>query len=137
MSERWQRVLTENEYYDGPVFGIVEFRGTPHVYERQWDPALDEYGDLFLLSPIEPGLLALVMEDWEIWLRWDAAFKRGEADVQTHPALPAEQARHQEIQLLIGDRLEAKRGGPIRQYAALKVEEGAWWVKWLAPQLPA
>ncbi len=130
MNDNWQRILTEHEYYDGPVFGIAEFRGAPHVYERQWNPALDEYGELFLLSPIEPDLLDLVMEDWEIWLRWDAAFKCGEADEKSHPALPGEQGRHLEIQELIGNRLESKRGGPIKQYAILKIVDREWRVMW-------
>ncbi len=130
MNDSWQRILTQNEYYDGPVFGIAEFRGVPHVYERQWDPALDEYGEFFLLSPIEPDLLDLLMEDWEIWLRWDAAFKRGEADEKSHPALPDEQGRHQEIQELIGDRLESKRRGPIKQFANLKIVDREWRVMW-------
>jgi hypothetical protein len=130
MDDNWQRILTENEYYDGPVFGIAEFRGAPHVYERQWDPALDEYGEFFLLSPIEPDLLDLVMEDWEIWLRWDAVFKRGEAGEESHPALPDERVRHLEIQELIGDRLESKRGGPIKQFANLKYADRECWVMW-------
>src|SRR4051812_2948137 len=130
MSDGWQRILTEEEYYDGPVFGIAEFQNVPHVYERQWDSALEEYGEVFLLSPIEADLLALVMEDWKIWLRWDAAFQRGDINAETHPALPAERARHEEIQSLVGGRMEAKRGGPIKQFGVLKIVEGEWRVKW-------
>jgi hypothetical protein len=137
MSDNWQCILTVNEYYDGPVFGIAEFRDVPHVYERQWDPALDEYGAYFLLSPIEPDLLDLVMEDWEIWLRWVAACKRGEVDEKTHPALPEEQGRHQEISELIGDRLELKRGGPIKQFGNLEIVDGELRVQWADTPPPA
>jgi hypothetical protein len=38
------------------------------------------------VQPIDPELLALVLEDWDIWNRWSDAFDRGEASQETHPA---------------------------------------------------
>jgi hypothetical protein len=130
MSDVWQRLLTINEYYDGPIFGIAELDGKPHVYDREWNAEADEYGPRFRLSAIEPDLLALVSEDWEIWLRWDAAFKRGEIDLSSHPALPSERARHEEIKALIGNRLEAKRDGPLMKFGDLEIRNREWFVKW-------
>jgi hypothetical protein len=130
MDEKWQLILTVNEFHDGPLFGIAEFRDAPHVYERQFDPEADEYGDLFLLSPIDPDLLDLVLEDWTIWQRWAAAFGRGKVHLKSHPALPADRARHRQIKALIGDRFEAKRGGPIRQFATFNKEGPEWFVRW-------
>ena len=130
MSGKWRRIFTVNEYYDGPVLGVAEFRDALYVYERQWDPALNRYGELFRLAPIEPDLLALVLEDWEIWLRWDSALKRGEADEESHPALPDERQRHREIQEFIGDRLESKRDGSIKQFGTLKFANRQYWVRW-------
>src|SRR5215470_18908524 len=72
------RVLTINEYYDGPRLGIAELNGVPHIYEAEFDHRTEEYGDTYFLSPIDAELLALVLEDWAIWRRWNAAFKRGE-----------------------------------------------------------
>ena len=46
------------------------------------------------------------MEDWEIWLRWERAFHEGKTPQQTHPALPEDRARHEELARLIGDRLD-------------------------------
>jgi hypothetical protein len=100
------RILTVNEYYDGPRLGIAELDGVAHVYEAEFDHSTDEYGDTYFLSPVEPELLALVLEDWEIWLRWQAAHERGDADLQSHPALPAERARHEELRRRIGSRLK-------------------------------
>jgi hypothetical protein len=100
------RVLTVNDYYDRPRFGVAEYRGVPDIYEADFDNNSDEYGDTYFLSPIEQELLELVFEDWAIWLRWEAAHKRGEASVDTHPCLPSERMRHEELKRLIGDRLK-------------------------------
>jgi hypothetical protein len=100
------RVLTVNDYYDGPRLGVAEYRGVPHIYEAEFDHSSDEYGDTYFISPIKQELLSLVLEDWEIWLRWEAAHKRGEASVDTHPCLPSERMRHEELKCLIGDRLK-------------------------------
>ncbi len=100
------RVLTINEWYDGPRLGIAELTGIPHVYEAEFDHSMDEYGDTFFLSPVEPELLALVLEDWDIWLRWNDAYKSGRAPLESHPALPHERRRHEELRIAIGDRLK-------------------------------
>jgi hypothetical protein len=100
------RVLTINDYYDGPRLGIAEFGGVPHIYEAEFDHSSDEYGDTYFLSPIGEELLTLVLEDWDIWCRWDFAYESGEVDVSTHPALPSERARHECLVQLIGGRLK-------------------------------
>ena len=105
-TDAWDRVYTVNEYYDGPKLGVADYRGKPHIYERQFDTDKDDYSERFLLSPIDPELLALLLEDWKIWLRWDAAYRQGNATVKTHPALPEERQRHDELSKLIGDRLK-------------------------------
>ena len=66
----WDRVYTVNDYYDGPRLGIADVDGVPHIYEAEFDYSSDEYGDTYFVSPVDEGLLALVLEDWEIWLRW-------------------------------------------------------------------
>jgi hypothetical protein len=104
------RVLTINDYYDGPRLGIAEFGGVAHIYEAEFDHSWEDHngelcGDTYFVSPIAPDLLDLVLEDWAIWLRWDAAFKSGETDLDTHPALPHERLRHEELKQLTGDRL--------------------------------
>jgi hypothetical protein len=101
------RVFTINDYYDGPRLGIAEVSGIPHIYEAEFDHSTEEYGDTYFLSPVEKELLALVIEDWEIWCRWDNARKRGEATNETHPALPYERPRHEELKRLIGGRLKS------------------------------
>ena len=101
------RVLTINDYYDGPRLGIAELDGIPHIYEAEFDHSSDDYGDTYFLSSIDPHILNAVLEDWAIWCRWHDAFKRGDAPIETHPVLPHERLRHGELKLLIGDSLRS------------------------------
>src|SRR5262245_56291606 len=80
----WDQIYTINKYYDGPELGVADYRGKPHIYERQFDTERDDYSERFLLSPIDPELLSLVLENWEIWLRWDSAYRQGNATIKTH-----------------------------------------------------
>jgi len=105
----WDRVYTVNKYYDGPRLGIADLNGVPHIYEAEFDDSSDEYGDTYLVSPVDEKLLAFVLEDWEIWLRWDSAFKRGEVSVETHPALAQDHERHEALKMAVGDRLRVDR----------------------------
>lgn len=100
------RILTVHDYYDGPRLGIAEHNGIPHIYEAEFDYNADEYAETYFLSPIAEDLLALILEDWQIWLRWDKEFKAGRVDRETHPALPSDRANHERLASLIGDRLK-------------------------------
>ncbi|QDZ29346.1 hypothetical protein [Noviherbaspirillum sp. UKPF54] len=102
-----ERVLTVNDYYDGPRLGIAEVNGIPHIYEAEFDHSTDEYGDTYFVSPVSDELLALVLEDWAIWLRWNAAYKRNEVTIESHPALPHERARHEQLKTAIGNRIRS------------------------------
>jgi hypothetical protein len=99
------RVLTVNDYYDGPRLGVAEFNGVPHIYEAEYDHSSEEYGDTYFLSPIEQSLLALVLEDWEIWTRWHSKFKTGEVSQDSHPALPEDRSRHEILKRELDGRL--------------------------------
>jgi hypothetical protein len=46
-------------------------------------------------------VLALALEDWAIWLRWEQAFYSGRTTLDTHPALPEERARSVELAQLL------------------------------------
>ncbi|MBR1245843.1 hypothetical protein JQ609_02740 [Bradyrhizobium sp. AUGA SZCCT0169] len=105
----WDRVHTVNNYYDGPRLGIADFDGVPHIYEAEFDYSSDEFGDTYFASPVDENLLALVTEDWEIWLRWNSAYRRGDASIETHPALARDRERHEALKIAIGDRLRVDR----------------------------
>lgn len=101
-----ERVYTMTDFYDGPRGGIADFEGRPHLYESEWDDLADNYASTFRLSPVTPEVLALALEDWAIWERWLAAFNAGETTQDTHPALPADRARHEELQRALHGRLQ-------------------------------
>jgi hypothetical protein len=105
----WDRVHTVNDYYDGPRLGIADVDGVPHIYELEFDDGSDEYNDRYFVSPIDESLLALVLEDWEIWLLWQSAFERGEVSIESHPALPEDRERHEALKIAIGDRFKVDR----------------------------
>lgn len=126
----WQSVHTVNEFYDGPIFGVADYEGTPHVYEAPWDDVEEQYGPLFRLSTIEPELLALILEDWAIWLRWETAFHEGLTPHETHPALPVDRRRHEELKAQIGGRFDEKRGGPILKRGEFRSRDGVLQVLW-------
>jgi hypothetical protein len=102
--EKMDRVLTVNDFYDLPRVGIAELNGVPHIYEGIFDESLDEYSDTYYLSPIDQDLLLLALEDWEIWIRWQRDFNAGKITLKSHPALPEDRSRHEEIRGNIGDR---------------------------------
>ncbi|TWU05788.1 hypothetical protein [Stieleria varia] len=101
----FETVHTMTDYYDGPRGGVADFRGTPHVYESEFSDTLGNYTDSFRLSPITDDLFQLALEDWAVWLRWNAAYKRGDTPHETHPALPDDRARHEELQRLLNGKL--------------------------------
>jgi hypothetical protein len=91
-------VFTVTDYYDGPRSGIANFRGKPHLYECIFDQTANDYTDTYLLTPVSDEMFSLAMEDWQIWKRWEVA-RAGHATVDSHPALPDDRARHEEIAL--------------------------------------
>ena len=127
--EPWDRIYTVNGYHDGPQLGVAEYQGKPHIYQKQFDADADEYTNQFLLSEIEPALLALVLEDWEIWLRWNVAYRQGQVSVDTHPALPDERPRHNELKKLIGDRLKPDLSHSVIKWARFNDQQTE--VQWL------
>jgi hypothetical protein len=123
------RVLTINDYYDGPRLGNAELDGVPHIYEAEFDHSTDEYGDTYFLSPIDERLFALVLEAWAIWCRWHLAYSRNEVTLESHPALSEDRQRHEELQRLIGDGLKTNPSSRKRYRATFSTpveSRGTW-----------
>jgi hypothetical protein len=102
------------DYYDGPRAGIAPFDGVPYFYESEWADGENTETDVFRLSPVPQDVLRLALEDWQIWRRWEAAFYRGETTKDTHPALPEDRARHDELATLLKDRTSVDASKAIR-----------------------
>jgi hypothetical protein len=123
----FETVHTCTDWYDGPRRGVADLGGVPHLFESQW--ADGEYldNDTYLLTPIDLETLALALEDWAIWQRWVTAFHRGEATRDTHPALPADRPRHDELDRLLAARLMIDPGRSVRKFATFHVREDPAW----------
>ena len=107
-------------YHDQPRMGVAHFDGGPHYYEREFDDAADEYSDVYSLIPISEPTFGLVMERWQIWLRWKAAFDASETTIETHPALPHERARYDELDQVIRQEIAANRPMAVPARAAFE-----------------
>ena len=107
-------VHTVTDYYDGPRGGIADFHGKPHLYSSLWDESADDWSDTFLLQPVDEQTFLLAMEDWAIWCRWERAYHSGQTPHATHPALPNERARHDELNALLTPKLQVDPKQAIR-----------------------
>ena len=101
----FERVHTMTDYYDGPRRGVADFAGQPHLYESTFDNDADNYIDIFRLSPVAQDVFALALEDWQIWPRWETAFHNGHTTQDTHPALPDDRCRNNELDAILKERL--------------------------------
>ena len=118
----YERVFSVYDYYDGPRRGVANFLGKPHLYECVFDEEEGDYSNLFRLTPIGEDALRLALEDWDIWRRWEYAFRTGRATEDAHPALPEDASRHAELKLLLDKALvadEEKAITRIGQFCAL------------------
>ena len=97
-------VVYTYDWHDGPRQGVADLQGTPHVFQSEWRDCGDTDIDTFLLIPIDPDIFALVLEDWAIWRRWETAFYQGAATQETHPALPEDRSRYEELERLLEGR---------------------------------
>ena len=122
MSEEipFERVFTMTDYYDGPRTGIANFRGIPHLYESKWSDLGDDFEDSFLLTPINQDVFDAALEDWAIWLRWEEAFHRGEAPQESHPALPADRLRHEELEKQLAGQLVTNPASAIEAHGEFR-----------------
>ncbi len=133
----WDHVLTINDYHDRPILGVAEVAGVPHIYELEFDNIADEYGDVYLVSPVNQDLLSLILEDWAIWQRWYAAYNRKEVSIETHPSLPEDFQRHNYLKTAIADRFHADRERAMRLKGEFRnVHKNRGWddaeVRWLS-----
>jgi hypothetical protein len=69
---RLETVYTVNAYYDGPERGVANFDGAPHAYERLSERH-DGKPEDYRLSPIDAVALEAVLEDWKLYLKWEAS----------------------------------------------------------------
>jgi hypothetical protein len=102
---RWENVYTVTDREGpSPLTGAADCGGVPHLYARVFLEAEQEYADEYRIMEIDRDLLVLLVESFQIFLRWRAAFDGRTASLGTHPALPDERPRHEALKATIGDR---------------------------------
>ncbi|HWY30681.1 MAG TPA: hypothetical protein VNX46_08015, partial [Candidatus Acidoferrum sp.] len=109
----------------GPRGGIADYHGKPYLYSSFWDEATDDWSDTFLLQPVDEETFRLAMEDWAIWCRWERAYHSGQTPHATHPALPDERARHDEISMVLTPKLQVDPKKAIRVRGRFEVRTPA------------
>jgi hypothetical protein len=119
----YDKVYTVTDYYDGPRAGVADFNGQPHYYECQFDDVQSNWSDIFLLKRIDSETFQLALEDWEIWEHWNVAREEGRVSLDTHPALPEERERHNEISIILQSKLKSEPEKDIKAKAAFEVVE--------------
>ncbi len=138
----YEQVFTVTGYYDGPRQGVANFKAQPHFYDCIFDEAQQEYSNLYRLTPVAPDIFDLANEDWAIWQRWELAFHTGRTTLESHPALPQERGRHEEIRAVLDSALQRNsqnciiRAGSFEAIGTPKLPKGVsrpLQVKWTEP----
>lgn len=142
MERPFERVYTVFEYWDGPRAGFADFDGVPHAYQSIFRQDLDDWDPdgRFELSPVSAEVLQLALEDREIWRRWEQAYQAELTTLSTHPALPEDRARHQQIRPAVELSMQIDPAhrrvaiGDFRRYGSShpgrKPLDEAWHVRW-------
>lgn len=114
------QLCTVTGYYDGPREGLCTLGGAWHVFRSTWDEAAQDYADYFQLAPVPDDIAALFLEAWAIWQRWEAAFYAGSTTIESHPALPADKPRDDELKRITEGFLAATDWQIKRQMKVLE-----------------
>ncbi|MEM7156486.1 MAG: hypothetical protein AAF799_26785 [Myxococcota bacterium] len=93
----WDKIYSVPDWWDHPRGGVTNFRGVPHRFASEFAD-IDADDDIYALTPLSDEVFRLALEDWQIWRRWEQAYQARRTTMETHPALPADQERHREIE---------------------------------------
>ena len=96
-----ERVYVENDWYDGPRAGIADVLGRPHRFESFFDEYVDDYLGTFAVWPIDDEQLRLEIEQWQIFVEWNARYEAGEAGIDLHPGQGGVSSRWDELDKLL------------------------------------
>ena len=61
------KVLTIDDWWDGPVIGLTTYNGMICIYFRIFDIQIDEYCGDYFLTPIDDSEAKMIMEEWNEW----------------------------------------------------------------------
>ncbi len=93
--QRRERVHACWDWWDGPVSGVVDYEGAPHLFERRFDDEMDEWSNVYGLIPVTRDEFAWLMQRWQIWLDYEAAEDSERGDIWG--VLPQDAIRAEEL----------------------------------------
>jgi hypothetical protein len=67
VDELYERVHAIEYFWDGPRSGVADFGAKPHAFDSQFDEAVDDWSDEYVLTPIDEPTLTRVREVGEPW----------------------------------------------------------------------
>lgn len=122
----WNRVVTIEDFWDRPRSGIAFHDGDLVAYKSLWDIDADDYSDQYGIAPIDENLLPLIEERLSIFIRWSNAFHAGETPRETHPALPADRSRYDELTSILDPHIKVDPENCKRLCAEFKSVQPGW-----------
>ncbi len=123
----FETIHTITEWWDGPRSGIANYQGIPHFFESLWRDVNGRGEDVFLLSPVDAETFQLALEAWGIWQRWETAFYQKQANLDTHPALPEDRSRHEELKQLLDVKLVIDAAHAVQKRARFRECQNQPW----------
>jgi hypothetical protein len=100
----FEKVHVETDWHDGPRAGIASIHGIPHRFKSNFDEQGDEFLSTFLVWPVSSRELELEIEQWGMFVEWNARFESGEAGTDSHPGAGGINARWDEIEAAVRQR---------------------------------
>ena len=62
-----EKVITINNWWDGPLIGLAYYNGVVCIYERIFDEIKDDWSDEYYLTPINSDLQNEILNEWQEW----------------------------------------------------------------------
>ncbi|MGH1554534.1 hypothetical protein ACRAWF_29220 [Streptomyces sp. L7] len=70
ITDGFERVIVELEWYDGPRVGLADIDGKPHYFDG-YGQYLGDGADEYRVWPASPAAVELEREQWAIYVRWN------------------------------------------------------------------
>ena len=122
----WNRVVTIEDFWDGPRSGVAFRDGVLVAYKSLWDEDLHDYSAFYGVTAIDGNLLPLIEEKWAIWIRWSDAYDAGTTTCTTHPALPDDRSRYEDLSAFLEPRTKVDEKSCIRLQAEFRCVQKGW-----------
>lgn len=61
------KVITINDWWDGPLLGLAYYHNVACIYERVFDEVKDEWSSEYYLKPINSDSQNEILNEWHEW----------------------------------------------------------------------